>query len=401
MSDNPIIGTSTGTLKDYDVSLSKNLGKFGAGEAGRKRAEVAAELHKGSELIYEKDGEWQVSGIRQEGLIHGYNEISKDDEITLKDNALNKEGIANPQISFVENDKSIRDIQIMVNSPATSPETLDKIANDAMESLESEDPKKDLLADSHDFYLLETIISNKSTLRETLNKIESFTKDMSTKISNKFNNASVFNGKNILENNVRSMNYLHTLSSPPINNKETEKKQNEFYSEIEKLKKEIFGLKEEIKELDINLDKESKEIYKVSKELKGKQLSKINELKGKKFSKISELKEKQFTQINKLKERVTSLEIENKKLIHKNTEIKGYESHHQDKYSRGYEIPNYPPNLEMQQLENINYMFENKIRDLLFKVYDLESENKELSKENINLQETKNFWIENSPFMKK
>jgi hypothetical protein len=89
-----------------EVHLGNKVGSFDT----KKEAVDAAKSNEGSEIIYEKDNKWEVSEIKQKGVVlgglsniekfHSKDEISFDTKL-LKDKNMNK-----VEISFLEDDNN-------------------------------------------------------------------------------------------------------------------------------------------------------------------------------------------------------------------------------------------------------------------------------------------------------
>lgn len=91
---------------DQRVGLGREIEDTGKGLKGKEKAIRDAQVHKGSELVYQtQDGHWHVSELNEKDIV-GTSALSQDDakEISLNSEQLQKQGIQNPVISFVEED---------------------------------------------------------------------------------------------------------------------------------------------------------------------------------------------------------------------------------------------------------------------------------------------------------
>jgi hypothetical protein len=152
MTDGSVIGRNNGYIKDDNILLGKEIAKF-SGEDGKKKAlEVATSL-EGSEIIYQKDNEWHVAEVAKEGVVWGTNPVSKKDELIFESKSLEKNGISNYSLSFVEDSENKDDRLKAAQNPSTSKEVLS------------------VLAEKGDLNIKIAVIENPSTSKEIINKI--------------------------------------------------------------------------------------------------------------------------------------------------------------------------------------------------------------------------------------
>ncbi len=135
------IGLNTGGIRNKELLLGKEI----ISSKDKNTVEEQAKAHKGSEVIYKgNDNLWHAKELKEEGAVYGTNNISVKDQacIKLNDEKLNKLGMKNAVISFVDSDKnSPEDIEKFAKDPLTPDATLKQyVENGKALSLVAENP---------------------------------------------------------------------------------------------------------------------------------------------------------------------------------------------------------------------------------------------------------------------
>jgi hypothetical protein len=118
---------------NQDVIVGKEVGKFGKTIEEKEKAVKLAETRDGSEIVFkDKDGNWAVSELAEEGVLWGTDNLSKDDkdDISLDSGKMNKAGMKNAVISFVEDKAEDFTRADIAADPKTSPALLSQLAKD-------------------------------------------------------------------------------------------------------------------------------------------------------------------------------------------------------------------------------------------------------------------------------
>lgn len=126
------IGINKGTF-DHTIKLGDKV----AQAKSREEAHIKAQIHPGSEIIYEKEGHWEVQAVSEKGTLWGQNALEVEDQsqFQLDPKALNAQGIKEPVFSFVEEDLSKNQKRALAQNTETTPATLETLAKDETRKL--------------------------------------------------------------------------------------------------------------------------------------------------------------------------------------------------------------------------------------------------------------------------
>lgn len=126
------IGKNTYRI-DQNLILGKEIGNFGKSIEDKKKAVEIAKIMPGSELVYQnKDKNWTVSEIKEEGIIYGNDNLyeCQKSDIKLDNSKLKEKGISNPVISFVDEESDELVKAKLAYDPQTPKIVLAELAKD-------------------------------------------------------------------------------------------------------------------------------------------------------------------------------------------------------------------------------------------------------------------------------